>query len=158
MIYFVVQLANIFKVRYYIIAKHNLLNSGVKPRGVQILSIWLPGWLHFAQQCLIFSTQLSQFLPLHTKISISSYAKSTMCPLTVRITGHSRPMGPQYGTCFIPPFRHVECGCGSYISETFMYTLIILYHLGLEDFKSPCTIQPVNGFRNRSNSIIIKHI
>ena len=42
-IYFVVQLANIFKVRYYIIAKHNLLNSGVKLRGVQILSIWLPG-------------------------------------------------------------------------------------------------------------------
>jgi len=113
MIYFVVQLANIFKFRYYITAKQILLNSGVQPRGVQILGIWLTGWLNFAQQCLMFLAQLSQFLPFHTKICISSYAENTKCQLTVRITGHSRTLGPQYETCLIPPFRHLEFGCGS---------------------------------------------
>jgi hypothetical protein len=34
---------------------------------------------------------------------------------------------------------------------------INLYHFGLEDFKSPCTIQPVPGFCNRRNSITIEH-
>jgi hypothetical protein len=34
---------------------------------------------------------------------------------------------------------------------------INLYHFGLENFKSPYTIQPVPGFCNRRNSITIKH-
>ena len=126
-------------------------------QGCTILDTWLPGWLNFAQQCLIFLAQLSQLLSLHTKICISSYAQSIKCQTTVRFTGHSRTVGPRYGTWFMPPFRHLEFGCDSEISEKFMYIWINLYHMGMEDFRSPCTIQPVAGFNNRGNSITIKH-
>ena len=41
-------------------------------------------------------------------------------PDTVRFTGHSRIEGPQYGTCFMSPFRCLEFRSGSYSCGKFV--------------------------------------
>jgi hypothetical protein len=46
-----------------------------------------------------FSMILS-FLFLDTNICITSHASSRKCEITMRFTGHSRIMGPQYETTF----------------------------------------------------------
>jgi hypothetical protein len=38
------------------------------------------------------------------KICISSHALGIKCQITERVTGDSRTVGPQYGTCFISLF------------------------------------------------------
>jgi hypothetical protein len=43
----------------------------------------------------------------YVKMYISSQRQ-----ITVRFTGHSRTVGPQYGTCFISPFWRLEFGRG----------------------------------------------
>jgi hypothetical protein len=50
-------------------------------------------------------------------VCISSHALNRRRQVTVRFTGHSRIVGPQYGTFFMSPVWHLEFGGGFQIFE-----------------------------------------
>jgi hypothetical protein len=69
----------------------------------------------FVRWHLILSALLLQFFVLAYK-NVSVYRHQ----VTVGLTGHSRIVGPQCGTCFVSPFWRLEYVVGSYVFGNFL--------------------------------------
>lgn len=77
----------------------------------------------------IFIIILAGFFPLHTKMCIRSCAPSKKCQITIRVTGCSRILVPQYGTLCMSSFWFLELEVATRFLKKFLYPLSI-----------PCTI------------------
>lgn len=90
-------------------------NKIMTTSGGQTLGAWLPRQLNVVQRCLIFSAYYCSPPPppLHTNRRVISHAQSRKCQIRVRFTGHSRIVGPGYGTSFMTLFWRLEFGGGS---------------------------------------------
>ena len=74
---------------------------------------------NFGGRPLIFNIIIF-FSPLRTNMCISWHVSSRRLLITVRPIGHSRTVSSQHGNCFMPSFRGLPFGNGSYISGKFV--------------------------------------
>jgi len=84
----------------------NDMVSGSKNKHRGISTMWKHHSVMLHVHCLSCYT-------LHTKVCISSHTLRRKCWITMRFTGHSKIVGPQYGTHFMSPFQHLLFGGGS---------------------------------------------
>jgi hypothetical protein len=77
-------------------------------RHAQIPDVWLPGWLNLLWLRPIFSAQLLQLLPFHTKMCFSLQTPSRKHQIIAIFTGRSATVGLRYGTPFVSLFWLLE--------------------------------------------------
>jgi hypothetical protein len=88
---------------------HNAIIISSYSRTAYIPSTWSPTQLSFLWQHLIISTQLLYCSSLQYIQKMSRFTCTKQQALvTVRLAGHSKTVGPQYGTCSLSPFWHLD--------------------------------------------------